>query len=782
MAEGIGRFQLQRTLGRGAQGIVHLALDTRLNRQVALKTVRGGADWQALLNEARTVSQLQHPQIITLYDTFEQQGVHYLVLEYVEGETLAARLKREGRLPTVQAVELMRQVLAGLAYAHGKGVVHRDIKPGNIMLDLQGQARIMDFGIAAPRGSETGVGFTATPHYVAPEILQGQNVEVMADVFSCGMVLYEMLTGRRAAEGDSVFAILNKIAHSPFLPPSRHNAGVDEKLDHIVMAALFKDPQERFQSAEGMRQALDAYLHADGNGEAASEGKSATLDFLLRRMRHTKDFPALSQAISAINKIANADSERLQSLSAVILKDFALTNKLLRLVNSATYGQFGGAISTISRAVIILGFDTVRNLAVTLMLFEHLQNRQQANTLREAVARAFFCGLVCRKLGQKQGFRDVEESRICGMFHWLGKLLATFYFHEESMEIDKRIQQGDSEQHAAVAVLGVSYEELGIGVGRAWNFPDKIVTSMQALPDQPKKPQNDLERLRLLANLGADASRAALAPAKKRPKALADLRQHYREALPLTEHELNDWLAETAHEFQQQASFFSVDTRPSETLTRIQSLLGKGEAHPTATEADSATDQFERTVIQSADLTAAATADAADSQLVLAAGVQDITNTLVSDYTLNDLMRMILETMYRGMGFNRVIVATRDLKRNALVGRYGFGPDIERILPRFVVVLDHSADVFRVALEKNADVFIENSNAESISNRIPAWHRDNLAAQTFLLLPLVLDKRIIGLFYADKMQAGSLQINPKELSLLKTLRNQAILAIRQKQI
>ena len=427
----LGRYRIVRELGRGAQGRVYLAEDTHLARQVAIKTLPPGhhaARAASLIAEARTIGQLNHPNIVTLYDAFEDNGAHYVVLEYVEGHTLEHMLRTEGRLEPKRATAIAVQMLAGLAFAHDRGIVHRDIKPANILLDASGNARIMDFGIAAVAGFTDAAATWGTPRYMAPESVNNGDVARSADVFSIGMSLYEMLTGRPAVEGRNVFEILHKVANESFQAPSALRPDVDEGLDQIVMRALAKDPAARYADAGEMRVALEEYLRpaAAAAEEQAPETGSGAIEFLLGRMRHKSSFPALSQTISAINRITSAEAQNVQALTDVLLKDFALTNKLLRLVNSSGYGQFGGTIRTLSRAVMILGFDAVRNLAVTLVLLEHLQNKGQAAKLRDDVIAALFVGILARRVSRIAGVRDPEEAYICGVFHHLGRMLATY--------------------------------------------------------------------------------------------------------------------------------------------------------------------------------------------------------------------------------------------------------------------------------------------------------------------------------------------------------------------
>jgi serine/threonine protein kinase len=379
----LGRFEILKVLGDGAQGTVYLARDPHLQRQVAIKTLNFSETDQsmalkALMSEARIVSQFQHPNIVTVYDANEYGGQPYVVFEYVEGTTLSALLKKKNGLPVARAVEIAMQILEGVAYAHKKQIVHRDLKPGNIMIDAEGTPRIMDFGIAkslVADKSAGSAGVIGTPLYMAPEYITDGEFDARSDIFSLGMILYEMLTGTTAVRGASAREVLERIVKQQFAAPSTKNSEVSEQLDGIVLKALAKDPEDRYENAEAMNVALNKFLNPEaeaGGDNFKPESSQSTIDFLLRRMRHKSDFPALSHTISEINKMVGSEQDGAANLSRVILKDFALTNKLLKLVNTAFYGQFGGTISTISRAVVILGFETIRNAAITLLLFDHL--------------------------------------------------------------------------------------------------------------------------------------------------------------------------------------------------------------------------------------------------------------------------------------------------------------------------------------------------------------------------------------------------------------------------
>lgn len=805
----IGRFRLIDVLGKGAQGKVYLAEDPHLQRNVAIKTVliedsdEREKQLKTLLDEARIVSKFQHPNIVTLYDAGEERGNPYLVFEYVEGTTLSKLVKEQGTLPVVQAVQIAIEVLEGMGYAHQKGVVHRDIKPGNIIVDANGTARIMDFGIARALSSEK-VGDTAffgTPLYMAPEYITHKIFTPQSDLFSLGMVLYEMLAGVPAVRGSNVYETLHNIVNAAFAPPSRQNPEVDDRLDDIVLKALAKDPGNRYADAAEMAQALNRYLNPEPVESAVGkDAKQSTIEFLLRRMQHKSDFPALSQTMTTINKIVASDQEGVTALSNVILRDYALTNKLLKLVNTAFYGQFGGTISTISRAVVILGFDTIRNVAITLLLFEHLQNKSQAAMLKDEIVASLFTGIMAREMVFRTGIRDAEEAFICSMFHTLGKLLVAFYFTEEMQAVNKLMQQQSEidEVRASTQVLGVSYEELGMAIARTWHFPEKIVYSMRHLTDEKvRRPVTEEEKLRLISSLSSDMCAIVRnTPAAQKNEKLKALIRRYGDSIGVSERHVTTVVEESVKELMKESSILNFDVKQSQFFAKasgwaVLSNLG-AEATSGVSEGRHAvgSDQLvdgtlmNETVLTAdptgVSLIAAPLSAPPDTHAVLTAGIQDITNTLVSEYQLNDVLRIILETMYRGMGFTRVLLCVRDPKMGTMNARFGFGENIDRIMPHFKFPTTYTPDVFHAALSQGVDIFISDVNAENIRTRIPDWYRKLLPAQAFILFPVIVDKKPIGMFYGDKDAVGELSIQAKELSLLKTLRNQAVLAIKQK--
>ncbi|HLP96895.1 MAG TPA: protein kinase [Sideroxyarcus sp.] len=779
-ANRIGRFNIIRELGRGAQGAVYLAQDPQLERQVAIKTLRQGAAQQTerLLHEARIVSKLQHANIVPLYDAGEQQGEPYLVYAYVEGGTLAKMLK-DSALPPVKSAEIACYLLDALEYAHQQGVMHLDIKPANIMMAQRGQPMLMDFGIARLMQEQVGDSkeMAGSPQYMAPERFSGEGADASSDIYSVGMVLYEMTTGSPAYSGDTVFQVVNRVAHEPVAAPSSRNAAVDEKLETIILKSVAKRKEERYRDAAAMHQALKEYLGEVGG--AVSNDTHSTLEFLLRRMRSKSDFPALSNIITEINTIVASESESASKLARVILQDFALTNKLLRLVNTVSYGQFGGHINTISKAVVIMGFETVRNIAMSLIMLEFMQNRALASQLKDEVVASFFAGVVATQLAVERNIRDAEELMICSMFHNLGRMLVTFYFFEESQEIARLIEQGQSEDQAAIKVLGLSYNELGVGVARSWNFPKRLLDGMQKLPpgEPVKKPQTEADYLRATVNMANELCViAAVTSPQEKSQTLNKLRLRYQDALDVPERKLNEVIEGGLQELSRRSMTLEISTARSPLVGKVRKWSGQAVEQAQAEPKDELGGVHG---IESA-LQAEDAAAKPEPETVLGAGIQDVTNTLVEDYKLNDVLLMVLETIYRGLNFKRALICIRDNKQNVMAARIGLGEDVNAVIPRFRFNLAFEPDVFHLAIEKGADIVIENVQAGSIASKIPGWYRGLVNAQSFILLPVVINKKTIGLFYADMQQADSLKLSERQLSLLRTLRNQAVLAIKQK--
>jgi eukaryotic-like serine/threonine-protein kinase len=253
----LGRFEIAAVLGEGAMGTVYLAHDPHIDRPVALKTLRADAAQgehgqeikSRFLKEAKLAGRLAHPNVVTIYETGDDQGVTYIAMEYVDGESLTQWLARRGDAPYAERIEIVRQVAQALEHAHGRGVLHRDIKPGNILLSREGRVKVADFGIGkllSGTGDLTRTGqMIGSPAYMSPEQIRGEKLDPRSDLFSLGVVLYELLTGKRPFPGDSITTLVYQILHTEPKDPLTLRADLPPSTSDVIVRLLAKSPDRR---------------------------------------------------------------------------------------------------------------------------------------------------------------------------------------------------------------------------------------------------------------------------------------------------------------------------------------------------------------------------------------------------------------------------------------------------------------------------------------------------------------------------------------------------------
>ena len=313
----LGPYEIATPLGAGGMGEVYRARDTRLGRDVAIKILpaqyAADPEWRRRLDrEARAVSSLSHPHVCPLFDVGHQDGIDFLVMEYLEGETLAARLQR-GALPTDQVLRYGGEIASALAAAHRQGVVHRDLKPGNVMLTRSG-TRLLDFGLAKPAAVDVSpIEVTAsapitargtlvgTYPYMAPEQLEGQDADARTDIFALGAVLYEMATGRRAFDGKTTASLIAAILERDPAPVSSVQPLAPAALDDIIRGCLAKDPDDRWQTAHDVKLQLESLRR-----RLASEVTSADARSVVGRARPARWLTGIAVAIATLSLAALA--------------------------------------------------------------------------------------------------------------------------------------------------------------------------------------------------------------------------------------------------------------------------------------------------------------------------------------------------------------------------------------------------------------------------------------------------------------------------------------------
>jgi eukaryotic-like serine/threonine-protein kinase len=286
------RYRMGERIGGGGMSLVFRARDLQLDRDVAVKVLRGqfGQDEEFVRRfkrEAQNAASLSHPNVVQIYDVGMDQDQYFIVMELVEGQTLKALIQSQGPLPIAEATRISSEILSALAHAHANRIVHRDIKPHNILIARDGRVKVADFGIARATTTDTVThtgSIMGSAHYFSPEQANGQPTGEKSDIYSAGIVLYEMITGTVPFQGDSPITVALKHIREQVVPPSRLNAEVPAELDEIVLQALEKDPEDRYRSADALREALEQFAedHAAGRTHMPS-GDFPTMD--LRGMR-----------------------------------------------------------------------------------------------------------------------------------------------------------------------------------------------------------------------------------------------------------------------------------------------------------------------------------------------------------------------------------------------------------------------------------------------------------------------------------------------------------------
>jgi predicted Ser/Thr protein kinase len=272
----LGRYQITGVLGKGAMGTVYRGVDPAINRPVALKTIRldfinDPAEFEELkerlYREAQAAGKLSHPNIVTIYDVGSEGPLQYIAMEYLEGQTLENLIRKKVKFNYRIIAQIITQMCQALEYAHDRGIVHRDIKPANVMVLADYRIKVMDFGIAridSNSMTKTGIAM-GTPNYISPEQLKGLPIDRRADLFSLGVVMYEMLLGRRPFKGENITSLIYSILHHEPEKPSAVNPQIPLLFDHIVIRALKKVPAERYQKASDLMADLHDFVESFTN-------------------------------------------------------------------------------------------------------------------------------------------------------------------------------------------------------------------------------------------------------------------------------------------------------------------------------------------------------------------------------------------------------------------------------------------------------------------------------------------------------------------------------------
>ncbi|MCP4679090.1 MAG: HDOD domain-containing protein [Deltaproteobacteria bacterium] len=577
---------------------------------------------------------------------------------------------------------------------------------------------------------------------------------------------------------------------------ARDKLAVEKALSGIVEAQGSKEEQDPADDDSDWEEDWDSDEEADEEADTEEEPsvvdgekrtkKETTLETLLAKMKKNRDFPAMSHNITELNTKASRENTSASQLANVILRDYGLTSKLLKLVNSPFYGQYRGRVMTVSRAVVIMGFEQVRQIALSLMMFDRLKtkDRHQTQALLDTALGSLMSGLVAKGVAKETGKVQDEEALVCAMYRNLGKYICYYYLPKESREIRRLIKKkGKSEDDASMRVLGMTLSQLGQIMAEKWEFPEQIQYSMNALPKgRVPKARGNLEALRNLSGLADELTKiASESKPSRREAALKKLALRFKDSFPISDKQLQGIVHEATQEIRDYSKILDLSLLDSRFIHRVLRWSGVTELEPSARKRVLVSEFPE---LDGMEPPPTAAKEPRMDQLkertqVLVSGTEEVAMAMTGPYDLNSLIMMVIETMYRGLGLSRVIFCLHDVKSNMMIARSGFGDGVDDMMKHFRFRPMHGRDLFNHSVMRGADVIVPDTQDSRYAGKLPAWFRRIAEPPVILIYPVMVRNFPAGLFYGDIVDKKKM-VNRGLLVHMDKLRNQAARAIREK--
>lgn len=485
------------------------------------------------------------------------------------------------------------------------------------------------------------------------------------------------------------------------------------------------------------------------------------LSALLAAMQSHGGLPSVGHTLGRLTQLLESDDDALQVLADVILSDVALTQRLLKIANTIPYRSGPQAVTTVTRAIMLLGFDQVRVAAMSVVLVEGLLG-ERLPELREEFHQSLLAGSLARELLAGATGSEAEEAAIAAMFRSVGRLLVAVFAPADHADIRALAERERiAESAAARRVLGRSHDELTDQVLRDWRLPDRILTAVQPLPARIEAAGSAAERIRAIAQL-AEGLAAALAP---RPLArLDDVLERFRPALSLDPQTLLPLLERAVARTREFESAFGIAPGPCPVSRLRDALPAEAALLAPPVQTSAQRDAVGRPV---------------NAGAVLAAGLAEATDCLTrgARVDINSVIQVTLEAIYSGLGYARTTLALRDPASGLYRTRAGFGSP----KAQFSFGTLGAPNLFTAALAQGKDLHIADTRADKPRASLPDWYlRDFPQAASFLLMPLVLADKTVGFIYADRPMADVAGLSGEELNLLRALRSQVVLALRSR--
>ena len=519
-------------------------------------------------------------------------------------------------------------------------------------------------------------------------------------------------------------------------------------------------------------------------GKPQQQSVSNAREQLLERIRGDKHLPTLGVALSKVIEITSSNDDSIADLARYILADVALTQQILRLANTITYRSTGGgSVTTISRAIFLLGFDTIKANAIAAMLVDGFRNQIHAELVRNELVVALCASVAAREITKQVHHGHAEEAAVAALFKNLGRILVTYFEHQSFQRI---LQQSSQRQlhpnQVCIEFFGCSFERLGEIVMRDWTIPETIIQASQNTSFGALGGQSESDSLRRIALFSEEIAEHIVVTQSTQSnqntdQAINTLAKHGKESLGILRSQLIDVLHHVERESAQLVSTFKVDFKTSPTSTGKSHTIVKKE-----------TDFYTEFALPAFDLQKLQagprypSGKPKNARDLLLAGIQDASEMLTASHVkLNDVLLLTLETLHNAMGFRFTTACLPDVQRTRFSARLSVGHDFSRHQKAFQFTANEEDHVFKLALQNNTDLFIDNVANERVQSLLPSWfQREFSDVKSFVILPLLIDRLEIGLIYADRKLIAAEGIAADETALIKTLKAQLLAAMSRR--
>jgi HD-like signal output (HDOD) protein len=515
---------------------------------------------------------------------------------------------------------------------------------------------------------------------------------------------------------------------------------------------------------------------------AEDDNALSTRDRLLEAINNDPDLPALGSSISRIVQLSSSDEESIRKLAYYVLSDVSLTQKILRLSNSVTFRTSSSMVVTsITKAIFLLGFNTVKTCALALLLVDGMSGKR-AEHVRTELTNALAASMVGRELAKYSYFKDAEEIAVAALFKNIGRLLLAAYDQDQYQEMMMLIRQGThTPAQASMKVLNFSLDKFTETILEQWDIPSSIIQALKTKTGTLKTPKSRQEWMQQAAELSEKMVPLVFPIDESEGADLEDeLLSRFGQAFDLDKKKLRVLIKEAAEETRALGANARLTTDDDKEISTDTANV-EADAGP---EVDILGDLvFGSEKTEASDIIQRhPSGKPFNADVLLLAGVQDVTEVMAAgEYKLHDLIMLVLETFYNSLGFRFITLCLRDTKSNQYRARSSLGKNNAHYQQDFVFSAVLSDDLFCLSMERNVDLLISDATVQKVRKLKPKWHTDLLPdANSFIVLPLVINKSPVGLFYADRDQKAPEGVTSEEMRLIKTLKGQVLAALNSK--